>query len=182
MDLNPTGLGSLQEERSGHRRTEGQAWRTRRGDGRLHAQEGGLWRDRSRPHPRIPTSRTGRDKSQSEPWGGLWARPGPTGRTGTMPPGTDRGNVPPCSYETCRDPQLHMSHLGGGTEASRAGSLWEEPSKLRADVWATQPASPTRMPRHPLPARLQGTELPRVPGVPPALNLGLSGQGSATAE
>lgn len=131
---------------------------------------------------RIPASRTGRGKFQPEPWGGLWASPGPTRRTGTVPPGTDRGDMPPCSYETCRDPQLHLSHLGGGTEASRAGSLCEEPSKLRADLQATQPASPARMPTAPTPSQAPGHRAPEGAGCPARPEPELSGRGSAAAE
>ena len=135
-----------------------------------------------RARTQIPSSTTGRDKSQPEPWGGLWDSPGPTRRTGTVPPGTDRGGVPPCSYETCQDPQLHLPHLGVGLK------LLEQARSVRSQASSVQTCGPPSLPLppgcpwHPLPARLQGTDLLRVLGVSPALNLGLSGRGSATAE
>lgn len=90
-----------------------------------------------------------------------------------MPPGTDEGNVPPCSYETCWDPQLHVSHLGSGTDAlDQACSVRGQASSLQTCGPPNLPLPPG-CPWHPLPARLQGTELLRVTGVPPALNLGL---------
>lgn len=90
-----------------------------------------------------------------------------------MPPGTDEGNVPPCSYEpvgthnfTCLTWRVGLMLL------DQARSVRGQASSLKTCGPPSLPLPPG-CPWHPLPARLQGTELLKVPAVPPALNLGL---------
>ena len=137
------------------------------------------------PGCRIPASRTGRDKSHCLSCGvasgadryttetqGL-GQPWTHRKGGDHAPRHRRRECATCGNETCRYPQLPMSHLGGGSE-TRPGSLCEGPSKLPVDLRPPSLPLPPGCPRHPLPARLQGRELLRVSGVPPALNSGLS--------
>ena len=128
------------------------------------------------PGCRIAASRTGRDKPRclscgvasgaerytTEPQGlgQSWTHR----KDGDHAPRHRRRECATLQLRACWDPQLHVSHLAGRTDASRPGSLCEGPSKLPEDLWATQPASATWMPVASAPSQAPGHRAPEGAG------------------